>query len=148
MKNVVEIREVNGDAYPSIKTLINDTPDSYKQIIIDYLKAGKHIAESPSRAVDFITGEPIGFPLSMQGDGMYSWRSDIVYYYEKYNIYLNEDFIKYVIYIYVDDYFLKHDRTECKCSRCGNQIIYEEYGNSYSIECKSENCIKGSSRGI
>ena len=97
MKSIVEFKEVYGSDYPSIKSLVSSTVDAEKQKIIEYLKKGKHIAESPSRVTDFITGQPIKTPLSMLSDGYYSWRSDIIYYYENYNIRLKPEFIAYVL---------------------------------------------------
>lgn len=35
-----------------------------------------------------------------------------------------------------------------KCPRCGNEIIYREYGNSIIVECTDKNCIHGGLRGI
>lgn len=35
-----------------------------------------------------------------------------------------------------------------KCPRCGNEIIRKEFGNSILVKCSTENCIKGSLRGI
>ena len=34
------------------------------------------------------------------------------------------------------------------CPRCGNEIEYEEVGNSISVSCLSENCIFGGLRGL
>ena len=56
MKSIVEFKEIYGSNYPSIKSLVSSTADVEKQKIVEYLKKGKHIAESPSRVTDFITG--------------------------------------------------------------------------------------------
>lgn len=42
----------------------------------------------------------------------------------------------------------KYGKTEKKCPRCGNDIIVEEAGTSYSVRCKTENCIVATFRGI
>lgn len=97
MKNIVEFKEVHGNNYPSIRSMISENEDENKNVIIAYLKNGKHTAESPSRLTDFITGKPLNMSLAMQSDGIYSWRSDFVYYYEKYNLKLNPDFIRHVL---------------------------------------------------
>ena len=39
-------------------------------------------------------------------------------------------------------------KTEKRCPRCGNEIIIEEEGNSYSVKCKTPNCIHADFRGI
>ena len=96
-KDIVRFKELFGDEYPPLASLISSHEDIYKKIIVDHLKSGTHIAESPGRVVDIITGEPIGIPLSMLSDGVYSWRSDMIYYYEKYNLELNQDFVDHVL---------------------------------------------------
>lgn len=39
-------------------------------------------------------------------------------------------------------------KTDIKCPRCGNEIIIEESGNSYTVKCKTSNCISMDYRGI
>jgi len=34
------------------------------------------------------------------------------------------------------------------CPRCGNEIAYEEPGNSISVYCLTEDCIFGGLRGL
>ncbi len=34
------------------------------------------------------------------------------------------------------------------CPRCGKELEYIEYGNSYVVTCHTENCLKVTSRGI
>ena len=34
------------------------------------------------------------------------------------------------------------------CPKCGEQIIFTEYGNSYTIKCTTFNCIDYGVRGI
>lgn len=43
---------------------------------------------------------------------------------------------------------VKYGKTERKCPRCGNDIIIEEVGNSYSVKCKTDGCIHADFRGI
>lgn len=43
---------------------------------------------------------------------------------------------------------VKFGKTKKKCPRCGNKILIEEKGNSYSVRCKSKDCIKADFRGI
>lgn len=47
-----------------------------------------------------------------------------------------------------DEELFNTGHTTKKCPRCGNNIIYEENGNSYTIRCEKENCIKTDFRGI
>ena len=47
-----------------------------------------------------------------------------------------------------DEDLFNNGQTEIKCPRCGNEIVFEEQGNSYTIKCKTHNCIETSFRGI
>lgn len=68
-----------------------------KAAILDYLRKGKVTAASPARIVDVISGEKIGSSLKMLEDDKYAWRSDLIYYFEKYNLKLDDDFIAHVM---------------------------------------------------
>lgn len=98
IKVIGKIKEVYGENYPSIRDLISDTPIEGKEKILTYFK------EKPTGAVsgslgfeDFITGEQIMKSLYCSSDGDYGWRSDTVYFFEKYNLELPEEFIKHVL---------------------------------------------------
>jgi formamidopyrimidine-DNA glycosylase len=43
---------------------------------------------------------------------------------------------------------MKNPEQEALCPRCGNEIEYEEIGNSISVYCRSEDCIFGGIRGL
>jgi hypothetical protein len=40
------------------------------------------------------------------------------------------------------------DKSENKCPVCGNDIVIVENGTSYSVKCKTKDCVDFSSRGI
>lgn len=48
----------------------------------------------------------------------------------------------------VDNEIAMLGKSEKECPRCGNKIIVEERGNSYSVKCKTPNCIYADFRGI
>lgn len=48
----------------------------------------------------------------------------------------------------IDEELAKEGKTDKKCPRCGNDIILERLGSSYSIRCKNEDCIGLVYRGI
>lgn len=97
MKILAQVSELYGTGYPKISTLISETPIDEKQCVLSYLRNGTHTSESPAKVRDVITGESINERLSMQSDGVYAWRSDIAYYFDKYNIDLGNDFINHVL---------------------------------------------------
>lgn len=38
--------------------------------------------------------------------------------------------------------------TTIRCPRCGNEIVVETAGSSYSVRCKTDDCISADFRGI
>ncbi|MDD7793338.1 hypothetical protein [Clostridium sp. 'White wine YQ'] len=92
-----QIREVyEDDKYPSIKELIN-RPIKNKEKVIEYMKKSKVIAQAPAVGRDLINSNNTTLELSLMTDGDYEWRSDIIYYVEKYDMELPEEFIKHVL---------------------------------------------------
>lgn len=47
-----------------------------------------------------------------------------------------------------DDDIAMFGKTNIKCPRCNNDIIVEDVGNSYSVRCKTDNCLSLDYRGI
>ncbi len=87
----------NKNEYPSIFVAIHENVPENKNIILDYLKHGRDVASSPGYLYDKINGETLLRNPTCYTDGKYYWRSDLIYYYEKYNVELPDDFIKYVL---------------------------------------------------
>lgn len=85
------------DKYPSIMDFIKDTEPSKKDEIIKYFDKSKISSVSTSYVYDEIGKVQTSIPLVMKTDGEYAWRSDLEYYYNKYNIGLPQEFIKKVI---------------------------------------------------
>lgn len=86
----------NNDS-PRIIDNISDVPIENKNIVLLYLKSHKPKAASPQIIKDVISGEEISEQLTCTDDGKYAWRSDVVYYFEKYNLLLTNDFIKHAL---------------------------------------------------
>lgn len=92
-----QIREsYKDDKYPSIKDLINK-PIRNKKEIIEYMKGCKIQAAAPAVVIDLINPEIKLGELYMMTDGKYSWRSDVIYYFEKYDMELPEEFIHHAL---------------------------------------------------
>ena len=46
------------------------------------------------------------------------------------------------------DEFFVIGYSSCVCPRCGNGFDFSQKGTSYQIKCKTDGCIKITSRGI
>lgn len=47
-----------------------------------------------------------------------------------------------------DNELAHYGKTNERCPRCGNEITVEEIGKSYTVRCKTPNCIFIDYRGI
>lgn len=98
MISILEVKEIYGnEKFPSIRDLIEETAPKSKNKILNYMKNGNVVAVAAGRATDIISGEVIDEELFCYSDGKYSWRSDTIYYFEKYNIKLPSEFIDYAL---------------------------------------------------
>ena len=87
----------NDERYPSIFTAIREKAPANKRKILAYLKSAKVVARAPGYLYDRVNND-VSIPNpACYDDGTYAWRSDVIYYYEKYNIELPEDFIRHVM---------------------------------------------------
>lgn len=82
--------------YPSIKSDIN-IPSEHKEIVLEYMRNAKVSSYSPTIALDVIDGSRIKESLCFFTDGVYAWRSDLIYYIEKYNLKIPTDFISHIL---------------------------------------------------
>ena len=87
-------RDIN---LPYIKDMISAEAIEGKKKVLDYLKSAEIVAVSPSIPRDIITGERIPGDFCYYSDGKYSWRSDTIYYFERYNLRLEDEFIQHVL---------------------------------------------------
>ena len=84
------------DRFPSIKTMIHK-PMKEKEKVLEYMKNAEHIAYSPGIARDVFHPEIWTTEVSLMSDGKYQWRSDIIYYVEKYDMELPEEFVEHAL---------------------------------------------------
>ena len=89
----------NDDKYPSIHDAVRDKAPEHKEKVLAYLKGGKPVAYAPGYFYDVLNDNAvIMHPACYEDpDGVYAWRSDVIHYYEKYNIELPADFVEYVL---------------------------------------------------
>ena len=87
-ENMIEVKFVELHA---MKTEMQN-----KQKVLRYLKHGKHPIVAPMFYKDRETNKPAVEAYYLD-DGVYTWSSDIIYHFEKYNYPLPDDFIEYVL---------------------------------------------------
>lgn len=81
----------------SIHDAVVDEITYDRNAVAAYLKAGREIAYSGKDSKDLFTGEVISPGFSLQTDGVFGWRGDLVYHVENYNIDLPKDFLMHVM---------------------------------------------------
>ncbi|MBQ2677709.1 MAG: hypothetical protein Q4A48_00960 [Bacillota bacterium] len=81
----------------SIHDAVVDEIDYDRDKIVHYLKeCGREVAYGGARAFDLFTNEEISPGFSLMTDGVFGWRSDLIYHIEHYNISLPKDFLTHV----------------------------------------------------
>lgn len=92
-----EFGEVPGMAFPSMKDYFQKEPYPDKDKIVAYMKKGRKTYCATSYARDCYTGDRIPGEHCGMTDGEYSWNNELIYYVEKYNLKLDDDFEKKVL---------------------------------------------------
>lgn len=85
-----------GMGLPSMKESFEDEPYPGKDQVLQYLKQGQKTYVKVTIPSDVYTGEQIDMENCGMNDGVYSWLSVLIYYVEKYNLKLNEEFMQHV----------------------------------------------------
>ena len=67
-----------------------------KEKVVQYTRS-EVIAAAPANVRDVLNPEVKIPELLLMSDGKYQWRSDIIYYVEKYDLELPEEFVNYVL---------------------------------------------------
>ena len=86
------------DKYVSIHDVANkfDGSKKLKINIVQYLRSGISVSVCPTMVHDVLETEHEIGELSTLTDGIYQWPSDYVYYIEKYNLKIPDDFINHM----------------------------------------------------
>ncbi|MBQ6902815.1 MAG: hypothetical protein IJN71_07415 [Oscillospiraceae bacterium] len=87
----------NDKTLPSIFDLIQSNPIEEKNKILAYLKSKQPDAYAPNIFVDIIKKKSVGGPFCCYHDDFFTWRTDTIYYFERYNMKLDNRFIEYVL---------------------------------------------------
>ena len=82
---------------PSLKENISNKPQEYEKEIIAYLSSGIGFVYSPGIVYDILSKDKKMIEsLVIFTDGVWDWPSDLVYYVEKYNVHLHNEFIEHM----------------------------------------------------
>ncbi len=76
-------------------------PIENKDTILEYLKRFEDWAFTSQPVYDIYTGEEVADADNGKTDGVYTWYESEIYHFQKYNLILNDDFIKYVMNRYL-----------------------------------------------
>ncbi len=91
MRVIGKFREIyNDNTLPSLKDNIAKHPYKNQNKIVDFLKKGVVSSIAPAKPVDIVTTKTIDIDLMCMKYNDIGWRSDLIYYIEKYNVKLSE----------------------------------------------------------
>ena len=91
MTGIGYFKEHHGNKYPHFQSTPTAIPN--KNQIIRYMKNCKVIAAAPGRMKDAFDGNIIPGEMLAYSDGTYYWGAETIYYFDKYNLKLPDDFI-------------------------------------------------------
>ena len=90
----IDVNEMN---IVQLESITSDTPIEHKQEILMYLKSFPECAFTSQPVYDKFTKQNLDSVDNAITDGIYTWYKSEIYYFEKYNLKLNNDFIEYVL---------------------------------------------------
>lgn len=89
--------EYRDENLPSIRELVDAKPIESKAEVLAYMKKWDTGARAPKIFRDAITGEIVPTEYCCYCDGKFVWCTDAVYYFEKYNLKLDNKFIEHIL---------------------------------------------------
>lgn len=92
-----EVRQRVKEYDSLIRELISDVPIQGKKYVLKYLKSFEPDCAAGMSLIDEITGKAVGTGVNGYGDLEFFWDSREIYHFEKYNLELNQDFLKYIL---------------------------------------------------
>lgn len=98
MISVTNYREFNEEIdAPSVVAAVSNVENPHKRQILDYMKSFEEDVVCPIKVQDAVTGKSTEITLVYYTDGEFIWDERDIYHFEKYNISLNEHFLKKVM---------------------------------------------------
>lgn len=86
-----------GQNFPKMKDSLENKAYPQKVDIIRFLQSGHIEFAQLSRSKDVFSGEIIPFEVLVMSDGNYYWSNELVWYVDKYNLRLPEDFEQHIL---------------------------------------------------
>lgn len=83
--------------FQSITESLDTEPYDGKKEILEYLRKGNIHMVTATRIKDIFTDKQTNEKLVYMDDGKYSWTSRVIYYVDKYNLRLPNDFEQHVL---------------------------------------------------
>lgn len=96
-KFISDCIELDTNEKNHIIEMISSEPIPQKEIILGYLKNGQDNGVCCSSVYDFIESHSVPRTIHRYKDDIYEWDDSEIYHFEKYNLRLNDDFIKHVL---------------------------------------------------
>lgn len=93
----ISFKELDNEDFPSIHDYLEKEPYPNQDKIAHFLNNGKIELAQLSRDRDIFTGERIPREVLVMSDGDYYWANILVWYVEKYNLRMPEEFEKYIL---------------------------------------------------
>jgi len=99
MISLQSFKEIIPNGKMSLRDYISDTPHPHKTEILQYLKAQKHATGIVAATIkmDAIDGVSRIGSIQHYEDGVYYWGTEVIYYFNRYNLQLPDDFISRVL---------------------------------------------------
>lgn len=95
MISVGFFKEYHGDNFPEFQS--THTAIQNKDKVLEYMKHATVIAAAPGRVRDIFTNKPVPGEMLAYSDGSYYWGSEAIYYFDRYNLKLPEEFINHIV---------------------------------------------------
>ena len=98
MKIIGQYNELAPDmGFPSMLDSMAKTPYASKETILDYLRNGNVHMVTAAKVVDTLKKARTKVNLVFMNDGTYEWSSAIIYYVDKYNLQLPDEFVNHIL---------------------------------------------------
>ena len=97
MRVAASYNELYGNIPVSVKDNVQTAPPPYKAEILKYLQDWRTGTVAPKKIMDVVDGKTSIGPVAEHTDGEYIWTSTLIYYFDKYNVPLRDDFVAHVL---------------------------------------------------